>query len=95
MVDDPEGTRKAVREATRKKSWKGKRYAAINPASDRDPALMRAVIRREGHLHGFTNQQVLQLYGTRKRSKRETIRITFKCVALAVLLPCVGFAANI
>jgi hypothetical protein len=78
-VDDPEATRKAIREATRKKTHKGKRYSAINPASDRDLALMRAVIRGEGHLHGFTNQQIrVQLYGTSKRSKRETNNLRAK-----------------
>lgn len=76
VVDDPEATRKAVCEATRKKTRQGKRYAAINPASDRDLALMRAVIRGEGHLHGFTNGQIRdQLYGRRKRSKKEVNRL--------------------
>ena len=79
VVDDPEGTRKAVREATRKRTHQGKRYAAINPASDRDLALMRAVIAGEGHLHGFTNRQVrLRLYGSRKRGKRETNNLLAK-----------------
>ena len=79
VVDDPEGTRKAVREATRKRTHQGKRYAAINPASERDLALMRAVIAGEGHLHGFTNQQVrLRLYGNRKRGKRETNNLRAK-----------------
>lgn len=76
VVDDPEGTRKAVREATRKKTRQGKRYAALNPASDRDLALMRAVVRGEGHLHGFTNQQIRkQLYGKRRRGKKEVNRL--------------------
>ncbi len=79
VVDDPEGTRRAVREATRKRIHQGKRYAAINPASERDLALMRAVIAGEGHLHGFTNQQVrLRLYGSRRRGKRETNNLRAK-----------------
>jgi len=76
VVDNPEATRKAVREATRKKTRQGKRYAAINPASDRDLALMRAVIAGEGHLHGFTNQQVrTRLYGGSTRCQQDVNRL--------------------
>ncbi len=76
VVDDPEAALKAVREVTRKKTRHGKRYAAINPAADRDLALMRAVIAGEGHLHGFTNQHVrTRLYGNRKRSKKDENRL--------------------
>lgn len=79
VVDDPEATRKAVREATRKKTRQGKRYAVLNPVSDRDLALMRAVIRGEGHLHGFTNGHIRdQLYGKRRRSKKEVNRLRAK-----------------
>jgi len=79
MVDDPEATRRAVGDATRRKTHDGKRYSAINPASDRDLALMRAVICGEGHLHGFSNQQVrAQLYGKRDRSARDMSRLRAK-----------------
>jgi hypothetical protein len=72
VVEDPAATRNAVREATRKVTRQGKRYGAINPAADRDLALMRAVIRGEGHLHGFTNQQIRErLYGTTKRTDQQ------------------------
>jgi len=72
VVDNPQETAQAIRQATCKKTRQGKRYAAINPASDRDLALMRAVIAGDGLLHGFTNQTVrVRLYGSAKRSKRK------------------------
>ncbi len=76
VVTDPRKANELVRQATRRKKHQGRSYAGLNPASEKDRAVFRAVLHGSGHLQGFANREVCQrLYGSSKRSRKQTTRL--------------------